>query len=169
MLVFEIIRVALQAIGANKMRSLLTMLGIVIGVGAVITMVALGTGAQQSVESQLQALGTDVLTVRPGQGWHRGVRSSNARMYLTDAAAVESGTEAITLAAPEMVSNNALKASSELLSTQCKSSTARIKGIICEPLRTIRFNASMMRSFIVSGLRESSSKPLCLTDNSSRR
>ncbi|MGB5528198.1 MAG: ABC transporter permease, partial [Gemmatimonadota bacterium] len=65
---FEIIRVALQAIGANKMRSLLTMLGIVIGVGAVITMVALGTGAQQSVESQLQALGTDVLTVRPGQG-----------------------------------------------------------------------------------------------------
>jgi len=105
MLVFEIIRVALQAIGANKMRSLLTMLGIVIGVGAVITMVALGTGAQQSVESQLQALGTDVLTVRPGQGWHRGVRSSSARMYLTDAYAVESGTEAITLAAPEMVSN----------------------------------------------------------------
>ena len=105
MLVFEIIRVALQAIGANKMRSLLTMLGIVIGVGAVITMVALGTGAQQSVESQLQALGTDVLTGRPGQGWHRGVRSSSARMYLTDAYAVESGTEAITLAAPEMVSN----------------------------------------------------------------
>ena len=105
MLVFEIIRVALQAIGANKMRSLLTMLGIVIGVGAVITMVALGTGAQQSVESQLQALGTDVLTVRPGQGWHRGVRSSNARMYVTDAYAVESGTEAITMAAPEMVSN----------------------------------------------------------------
>ena len=55
--------------------------------------------------SQLQALGTDVLTVRPGQGWHRGVRSSNARMYLTDAYAVQSGTEAITLAAPEMVSN----------------------------------------------------------------
>ena len=105
MLIFEIIRVALQAIGANKMRSLLTMLGIVIGVGAVITMVALGTGAQKSVESQLQALGTDVLTVRPGQGWHRGVRSSNARMYLTDAHAVESGTEAITMAAPEMVSN----------------------------------------------------------------
>jgi putative ABC transport system permease protein len=60
MLILEIIRVALQAIGTNKMRSFLTMLGIVIGVGAVITMVALGTGAQRSVESQLQALGTDV-------------------------------------------------------------------------------------------------------------
>lgn len=105
MLIFEIIRVAMQAIGANKMRSLLTMLGIVIGVGAVITMVALGTGAQQSVESQLQALGTDVLTVRPGQGWHRGVRSSDARMYVTDAYAVERGADAVTLAAPEMVSN----------------------------------------------------------------
>ncbi len=105
MLILEIIRVALQAIGANKMRSLLTMLGIVIGVGAVITMVALGTGAQESVESQLQALGTDVLTVRPGQGWHRGVRSSNARMYVTDAYAVEREADAILLAAPEMVSN----------------------------------------------------------------
>ncbi len=105
MLIFEIIRVALQAIGANKMRSALTMLGIVIGVAAVITMVALGTGAQRSVEDQLQALGTNVLTVRPGQGWHRGVRSSNARMYLTDAFAVEARADAVTMAAPEMVSN----------------------------------------------------------------
>jgi putative ABC transport system permease protein len=105
MLILEIIRVALQAIGTNKMRSFLTMLGIVIGVGAVITMVALGTGAQRSVESQLQALGTDVLTVRPGQGWHRGARSGSARMYLTDAEAVEEEADAILMAAPEMVSN----------------------------------------------------------------
>ncbi len=105
MLFFEIIRVALQAINANKMRSILTMLGIVIGVAAVITMVALGTGAQRSVEAQLQALGTNVLTVRPGQGWHRGVRSGSSRMYLTDAYAVEDRADAIVLAAPEMVSS----------------------------------------------------------------
>jgi putative ABC transport system permease protein len=105
MLFFEIIRVALQAINANKMRSVLTMLGIVIGVAAVITMVALGTGAQRSVEAQLQALGTNVLTVRPGLGWHRGVRSGSARMYLTDAYAVEDRADAIVLAAPEMVSS----------------------------------------------------------------
>jgi len=105
MLFLEIIRVALQAINANKMRSVLTMLGIVIGVAAVITMVALGTGAQRSVEAQLQALGTNVLTVRPGQGWHRGVRSGSARMYLTDAYAVEDRADAIVLAAPEMVSS----------------------------------------------------------------
>jgi len=105
MLILEIIRVALQAIGTNKMRSFLTMLGIVIGVGAVITMVALGTGAQRSVESQLQSLGTDVLTVRPGQGWHRGVRSGDARMYVTDATAVENQADAIVMAAPEMVTS----------------------------------------------------------------
>jgi len=104
MLILEIIRVALQAIGANKMRSVLTMLGIVIGVAAVITMVALGTGAQRSVEDQLQALGTNVLTVRPGQGWHRGVRSGDARMYVSDAYAVQDRADAIVLAAPEMVS-----------------------------------------------------------------
>ena len=57
------------------------------------------------VEEQLQALGTDVLTVRPGQGWHRGVRSSSARMNVTDAYAVEREADAIVLAAPEMVSN----------------------------------------------------------------
>ena len=50
MLFFEIVRVALQAIRANKLRSFLTMLGIIIGVGAVITMVALGEGAQRAVE-----------------------------------------------------------------------------------------------------------------------
>ena len=53
MLVGEIIAVALQAIRANKLRSLLTMLGIVIGVGAVITMVALGSGAQKAVEDRI--------------------------------------------------------------------------------------------------------------------
>jgi putative ABC transport system permease protein len=66
MLFGEIFRVALTAIAVNKMRSFLTMLGIIIGIAAVITMVALGEGAQQQVQAQLQSLGTNVLTVRPG-------------------------------------------------------------------------------------------------------
>ena len=63
MLFGEIINVALGAIRANKLRSFLTMLGIVIGVGAVITMVALGTGAQKAVQDQIQSLGTDLLSL----------------------------------------------------------------------------------------------------------
>src|SRR5216117_287178 len=67
MLIGEIISVALGALRANKLRSLLTMLGIVIGVAAVITMVALGTGAQKAVADQIQSLGTNLLGIYPGQ------------------------------------------------------------------------------------------------------
>jgi len=62
MLLGEIFQVALQAIRANKLRSFLTMLGIIIGVGAVITMVALGSGAQKAVQARLQALGPTLLS-----------------------------------------------------------------------------------------------------------
>ncbi|MGH7688197.1 MAG: ABC transporter permease, partial [Gemmatimonadaceae bacterium] len=63
MLFGEIISVALSALRANKLRSLLTMLGIVIGVAAVIAMVALGSGAQQAVKDRIASLGTTLLSV----------------------------------------------------------------------------------------------------------
>ncbi len=69
----ETIRVAFGAIRANPLRSFLTMLGMVIGVGAVITMVALGTGEQAAVEEQIQSLGTDLLAIYPGQSFMHGV------------------------------------------------------------------------------------------------
>src|SRR5262245_56319661 len=65
--IVETLAVALEALRSNKLRSLLTMLGIVIGVSAVIAMVALGRGAQQSVKDRIAALGTTMLTVVPGQ------------------------------------------------------------------------------------------------------
>ncbi len=67
MLLGETMEVALEALRANKLRSFLTMLGIVIGVAAVIAMVALGRGAQQSVKDRIASLGTTLLTVTPGQ------------------------------------------------------------------------------------------------------
>ncbi len=70
-----IFRVALKALGRNKMRTALTMLGMIIGVAAVITMVALGTGAQQQIEEQVQAGGTNLITIRAGN-WNRGGVSS---------------------------------------------------------------------------------------------
>ena len=103
MIFFEILRVAMDAIRANKLRSFLTMLGIVIGVGAVITMVALGEGAQRQVENQIESLGTNVLTVRPGQGMFRGVRGgSSARLTTDDVEAVRRGAPALVEVAPEM-------------------------------------------------------------------
>jgi hypothetical protein len=63
---------ALEAVLTNKLRSLLTMLGIIIGVGAVIIVVALGAGASATVAKQLAGLGTNLLTIMPGGGGRPG-------------------------------------------------------------------------------------------------
>ena len=69
-----VLRVAFKALARNKMRTALTMLGMIIGVSAVITMVALGTGAQSSIESQIQAAGTNMIMVSAGNFQQGGVR-----------------------------------------------------------------------------------------------
>ena len=81
---------ALSSIAANKLRASLTMLGIVVGVAAVITMVALGTGAQRAIEEQINSLGATIVTVYGGQKRHRGIATA-ARAPLTseDARAIE--------------------------------------------------------------------------------
>jgi putative ABC transport system permease protein len=74
MSVFMVLRVAFKALARNKMRTALTMLGMIIGVAAVITMVALGTGAQSSIETQIQAAGTNMIMVSAGNFQQGGVR-----------------------------------------------------------------------------------------------
>jgi putative ABC transport system permease protein len=73
MSLFMVFRVALRALGRNKMRTTLTMLGMIIGVAAVITMVALGNGATQQIEEQVQSGGTNLITVRAGNFSNHGV------------------------------------------------------------------------------------------------
>src|SRR6476619_2914071 len=69
-----IFRIALKALNRNKMRTGLTMLGMIIGVAAVITMVALGTGAKTSIEAQIQSAGTNMIMVSAGNFNQGGVR-----------------------------------------------------------------------------------------------
>ena len=103
MLLGEIFQVALSAIRANKLRSFLTALGIVIGVGAVITMVALGNGAQKAVQDRIAALGTNLLTVFAGQSMHRGVASAERVSLKTDdAIALKRYAGAISAVVPEI-------------------------------------------------------------------
>ncbi|MEK7240527.1 MAG: ABC transporter permease [Gemmatimonadota bacterium] len=105
MLFGETIMVALGALRANKLRSLLTMLGIVIGVAAVIAVVALGRGAQKAVNDRIAALGTTLLTVSPGQAQSMGgVRTGfgSARLTMEDAKALEDRGEKILAVQPEM-------------------------------------------------------------------
>ena len=74
MSVFMVLIVAFKALARNKMRTALTMLGMIIGVAAVITMVALGTGAQSSIEAQIQSAGTNMIMVSAGNFQQGGVR-----------------------------------------------------------------------------------------------
>ena len=69
------LRIALRALARNKLRAFLTMLGIIIGVGAVIAMVAIGEGAKSTIRAQIAALGTNVLIVLPGSNVQGGVRA----------------------------------------------------------------------------------------------
>jgi putative ABC transport system permease protein len=107
MLFGEIISVALGALRANKLRSLLTMLGIVIGVAAVIAMIALGTGAQTAVKERIASLGTTLLTVMPGQQRGMGVviADQNAKLTMEDAKAIEDRAPNVTAVQPEMNRN----------------------------------------------------------------
>src|SRR5215218_8258159 len=66
--------IALKALSRNKMRTILTMLGMIIGVGAVITMVALGKGAQSTIEDQVKAAGTNLININAGNFTQAGVR-----------------------------------------------------------------------------------------------
>jgi putative ABC transport system permease protein len=99
------VRIALRALRVNKLRSLLTMLGIIIGVGAVITMIAIGSGARAQVEEQIKALGTNLIIVLPGAVTAGGVRmGSGSRPTLTedDAYALQRELSDVQAAAPAL-------------------------------------------------------------------
>jgi putative ABC transport system permease protein len=103
MRIWAILKVAFRALGRNKMRSILTMLGIIIGVGAVIAMVSIGQGAQAMVKDQIQSMGTNMMFVWPGSFNMGGVRlGAGASNTLTadDIEAIERECPAVAAASP---------------------------------------------------------------------
>src|SRR5215467_223596 len=85
------LRIAFKALGRNKLRTALTMLGMIIGVAAVIAMVALGSGATATIEEQVKSQGTNMLTIMPGSVNTGGVRTgfgNSTKMVPEDAAAI---------------------------------------------------------------------------------
>ena len=140
MLFGEIISVALSALRANKLRSLLTMLGIVIGVAAVIAMVALGTGAQKAVRERISALGTTLITVRPGQQRGMGVVIADQQVKLTmrDAAAIEERAPNVIAVQPEMARTFQVTYLNRNTSTQIVGTTANYLEVRKYRIRTGR-------------------------------
>lgn len=88
----NLIKIAFKAIKLNKMRAFLTMLGIIIGVASVIAMLAIGEGSKQSIKAQISAMGSNMITIRPGASMMGGVRqdaSTTQSLTMEDLAIIE--------------------------------------------------------------------------------
>ena len=115
-----VFRIAFKALGRNKMRTALTMLGMIIGVAAVITMVALGTGAQTSIESQIQSAGTNMIIVAAGNFTQGAVRQGqgNASTLTPDDAAAIRNVQGVQYVAAGVNTRGQLVASNQNWGTQ---------------------------------------------------
>ena len=78
--ILNLFKVSLKAVASNKMRSFLSMLGIIIGVAAVIIMMSIGQGSKESIRAELSTMGTNLLTIRPGADMRGGVRQDPSAM-----------------------------------------------------------------------------------------
>jgi len=120
MSILMVFLVALKALGRNKLRTALTMLGMIIGVAAVITMVALGTGAQTSIETQIQSTGTNMIIVSAGNFLQGGVRlgQGNASTLTPDDAAAISRVQGVQYTAAGVNTRGQIIAGNQNWNTQ---------------------------------------------------
>lgn len=124
---FEILTIAFDALIRNKMRSLLTMLGIIIGVGAVIAMIAVGQGASFSVESQIASLGQNVLMIYPGAASRGGVShgaGSVSTLTVADAEAIVEQCPSVAYMSPILRANSQVVAGNLNWNTSVQGGTA---------------------------------------------
>lgn len=106
--IVNLFKIALRALAGNKFRGFLTMLGIIIGVAAVISMLAIGQGSKHSIQSQISTMGSNMINIRPGSGDFGGVRQSSSDMQtlkLEDYKAISEQAQYITAASPEVSSS----------------------------------------------------------------
>jgi len=109
MYLVEIIRVAFQSIIANFFRSMLTMLGIIIGVAAVITMVAVGSGAQRAINDQIEALGAKILNVSSSRSFRGGISRNQMTLTVNDAEMLKRDSKYILAVVPEIDGREQIK------------------------------------------------------------
>ncbi|CAK6687908.1 MULTISPECIES: ABC transporter permease [unclassified Synechococcus] len=137
----ETVGMALNTLKANRLRSLLTMLGIVIGNASVITLVGVGKGAQNLAEGQLNTLGANVLFVVPGNNDTRRQGIENPRtLVLEDAEAIAEQVPSVRRVAPQITIN-------EVVQSGGNSSNASVSGITPEFLPVRRFEIAQGRFF----------------------
>jgi putative ABC transport system permease protein len=142
MLVGETLRVALTSLRANKLRSFLTMLGIVIGVGAVIAMIAIGRGAQKAILDRLNAMGPTLLSVTPGsERWGRRMAADNEKLTLDDMEALRKGMTHLRVIEPEIQKRNGI------IQTRLSSAPSNVVGTLPNYLQVRNFKLAAGRMF----------------------
>ena len=148
MSILESLTNALSALLANKLRSLLTMLGVIIGVGAIITTTSIGEGAKADITERIQTLGANILAVRPGQSRFRGRGSADARKSLTvaDMEVLEERGQTFGYVTPEVSSRAQVKYLN-------KNSNTTIVGTSPAYLVTANFTVEKGRFFTDSEIR----------------
>jgi putative ABC transport system permease protein len=167
----ETVSIAMTALRANKMRSMLTMLGVVIGVGAVIAMVAIGNGAQEAVKSRISALGTTLVSISPGQIFSRGLASSTdrARLTMADAEALRANAKLIEQVEPEMQKSAQVQYLSKNTSTDIIGTTPNYPAVRLYTVASGRMftNAEDKGSQLVAVLGDAVLQDLGITDGAS--
>ena len=103
----NLLKIALRAIAANKMRSFLTALGIIIGIASVITMLAVGQGTKRSIQANISEMGSNMIMISPGADMRGGVRqdaSSMETLKLEDFEAIKEGCTYVKAVSPSVTS-----------------------------------------------------------------
>jgi putative ABC transport system permease protein len=129
---WENVLVALQGLAANKLRSLLTMLGIIIGVLAVILGTAIGQGSRQQVLERIQSLGSNAITVFPGQsqqGAVRGGAGSRQTLKMDDVEAISKNSPSVIAVAPQIQRSAQVKYGNQNTSTNIVCTTPEFLAI----------------------------------------
>lgn len=137
----ECIKMAFEGMLSNKLRTFLTMLGIIIGVGAVIAMVSLGLGMQEKVKENISSMGSNLLIVMSGGRTANGQRiasGSGAHLTYDDAKAIEKNVDGIKYVAPGVQSSYQLVAGNQNWNTQVQGMTPNIIDIRNYTIKTGR-------------------------------
>ena len=106
--IYNLFKVSIKAVANNKMRSFLSMLGIIIGVAAVIIMMSIGQGSKESIRAELSTMGTNLLTIRPGADMRGGVRqdpSSMQTLKMADYQRILTEKKFVTKVSPEVTAS----------------------------------------------------------------
>ena len=101
----NLFKIAFKALSNNKLRGFLTMLGIIIGVGSVITMLAIGQGSKRSIQAQISEMGSNMIMIHPGGDTRGGVRqdaSSMQTLKLTDYESLRDETNFLAAVSPNV-------------------------------------------------------------------